>query len=283
MEAEAEILARPIVKWAGGKRELLPELLRRAPKAIDHYVEPFAGGAALFFALAEQGRFARASLFDQNRELVACYRAVRDDVEALIKKLDTAAFKHDKTVFYAIRSQRTDGMTDVERGARLLYLNKTCFNGLWRVNSRGEFNVPFGSYRSPKILDPVRLRAAARALRGVAIEEGDFETALDGLGKKDFVYFDPPYVPVSKTANFTSYGEGGFGAADQRRLRDRLKELGRRGVPALLSNADTDDARELYAEFVVESVQVRRSINANTTRRGPVGEVLVAWKPKKKR
>lgn len=270
---------KPIVKWAGGKTRLLPELLKRVPRTIDTYVEPFAGGAALFFALAaravEHGErpFKRAVLADKNEDLVACYRAVRDRVEDVISAL--RPYRYDRELYYRAREQDPRTLDDVSRAARLVFLNRTCYNGLWRVNSKGKFNVPFGKYKNPTILDADGLRAAARLLEGVTIEIADFEKVTRKLGKKDFVYFDPPYVPVSKTADFTSYSAEGFDRADQERLRDRMRELKARGARALLSNADTPETRELYSEFAVDTVLMPRNINSDGKKRGDIAELLV--------
>jgi DNA adenine methylase len=272
--------ARPIVKWAGGKSKLLPELLERVPTDIRTYAEPFAGGAALFFAVAGDRSRAvrRAVLADQNDELVACYRAVRDDVEALIRAL--GKYRYDRDMFYAARDRETAGLSDVERGARLLFLNHTCFNGLWRVNASGKFNVPFGQYKKPRILDADGLRSASAALSGVAIEKRDFAEVTRGLGAGDFVYLDPPYVPLSKTASFTAYASSGFGPADQERLARELLALRERGVFAMLSNADTPETRALYRDFAVHVVRAPRSINSNGNQRGETSELLVvSWEP----
>jgi DNA adenine methylase len=273
------VVVKPIVKWAGGKSWLVPALRPLLPAKMRTYVEPFAGGAAVFFALASESPrpFKRAILVDQNEELVACYRAIKSEVTDLLLKL--GEFVYDKDQFYEVRAQDTSKMSDVERGARLIYLNKTCFNGLWRVNSRGEFNVPFGRMLNPKIKDEPNLLRASRALAHCDIRHGDFASALKGLGAEDFVYFDPPYVPVSKTANFTSYASGGFGEEDQRRLVTAMLKLREKGVGAVLSNADTEETRALYSCFEQTTVLARRSINSNTRRRGPTGELVVQNTP----
>jgi DNA adenine methylase len=277
---------KPIVKWAGGKTRLIPELLARVPPSIRTYVEPFAGGAALFFKLAasrarvggaartKKSRvFERAILADTNEDLVACYRVVRDHVGDLIEALQP--YRYDRDLYYEVRARDPRGMSDTERAARLLFLNRTCYNGLWRVNSKGHFNVPFGKYKDPLILDPDRLREASALLEGVEIVLGDFSTATRGLTARDFVYFDPPYVPVSKTADFTAYSADRFGAEEQARLRDRMLELKAKGVRALLSNADTAETRELYRPFRTDVVLARRNINRDATKRGDIAELLV--------
>jgi len=266
------------VTWAGGKTMLLGELRSRVPTHVRTYAEPFAGGAALFFALEEDAShtFERAVLADQNEDLIACYRAVRDDVEAIIAAL--SAFRYDEEEFYRVREEEPSGLSDAARGARLIFLNKTCFNGLWRVNRKGKFNVPFGRYTNPKIVDAEGLRAASRALAKADLRVADFGEVTKGLEPGDFVYFDPPYVPVSKSASFTAYAQGGFGPAEQDRLAAELGTLKARGVLAMLSNADTEGTRELYRDHAIHPVTAARSINSKSAARGKVGEIIVtSW------
>jgi DNA adenine methylase len=242
------------------------------------YVEPFAGGAALFFHLASSPVYAfeRAVLADKNPELIALYRAVKADVEAVIGALQALKARPDRRdLYYRLREAKTDRMSDVDRAARFVFLNRTGYNGLWRVNSRGVFNVPYGRYKDPKILDADRLRAASRALARADLLYADFGDALCDLSRVDFVYFDPPYVPVSKTAAFTAYAREGFGPKDQERLAAVMRELRRRGVRALLSNAATGATRELYKGFRIDDVRAARAINSDATKRGSVGELLV--------
>ena len=266
---------RPIVKWAGGKTRLLGSLMKLAPRRVRTYAEPFAGGAAFFFALAGEKprRFERGVLCDANPELVACYRAVQRDVARVITAL--GRYKYDRALYYETRDKDTAGLDDVERAARLIFLNRTCYNGLWRVNSKGKFNVPFGRYRSPRICDPDALRAASQALAGATILSGDFTSATRELGAGDFVYFDPPYVPASKTADFTSYAAGGFGASDQARLVAEMKRLREAGATVVLSNADTPETRALYKDFRKRSVAMPRAINSNASKRGKARELVV--------
>jgi DNA adenine methylase len=271
-------MAKPIVKWAGGKSKLISALLPHVPTRIRTYAEPFAGGAALFFALSEDRSrtFERAVLADTNEDLVACYRAVRDDVEGVIAALGGYAYEREQ--FYRVRDEDPIGMSDVARGARLIYLNRTCFNGLWRVNRSGKFNVPFGRHTNPRIVDPEGLRAAAAALARVEVRIDDFAEVTKTLGAGDFVYFDPPYVPLSRTASFTSYGASGFGPADQERLARELGELAKRGACAMLSNADTEVTRELYRDYAVHLASAPRAINSVAARRGDARELIVtSW------
>jgi DNA adenine methylase len=265
----------PIVKWAGGKTKLLDAIKPRVPKAMGTYAEPFAGGAALFFALSGEtpNRFERALLCDANEELIACYRAVQQDVDAVIRAL--GQYKYDETLYYRTREQATAKMSDTRRAARFIFLNRTCYNGLWRVNSKGRFNVPFGRYRDPRICDPERLRAASKALAKAKLVTGDFTDVTRKLARGDFVYFDPPYAPASATADFTSYAAGGFGPRDQQRLVDEIGRLRARGVRVLVSNADTPATRALYAGYRLETVHAPRPINSNKKKRGLTAELLV--------
>jgi DNA adenine methylase len=273
-------MAKPIVKWAGGKSKLLGELLARVPTHVRTYAEPFAGGAALFFALVSDGSrsFDHAVLADQNEELVACYGAVKNDVHGLVDAL--RGYRYDRDTFYRVRDEIPSGRSDVERGARVIYLNRSCFNGLWRVNAAGKFNVPFGRYENPRILDEPGLLLAHEALSRADVVHADFEEVTRGLGAGDFAYFDPPYIPLSKTASFTAYARGGFGPKDQERLSRVLYELRERRVLAMLSNADTEDARELYRDFDIQVLRAPRAINSDAKKRGSVNELLVtSWGP----
>jgi len=201
-------LPAPFVKWAGGKRQLSGELLLRTPLSFNNYYEPFVGGGAFFFSLYRAGRIKHATLSDLNSDLIDSYLAIRNHVEKLIKEL--LKYPHEKTFYYAIRALNPQELNLVQRAARLIYLNRTCYNGLYRVNSQGQFNVPFGSYKSPRICDSENLKEVSRALRGVKIACRPFEKVIRNAKKGDFVYFDPPYEPLSRTANFTSYHKKGF-------------------------------------------------------------------------
>jgi len=272
---------RPVVKWAGGKSKLVDKLLEWMPEKIDTYVEPFCGGAAVFFALAAKRGFKRAILNDRNAELVACYSAIKSEPETLVARLRRYEKEYFRLTeekraeyYYAVRANHHE-TKDVERGARLLFLNKTCFNGLWRVNASGKFNVPFGRYDHPKVLDEDVIRAAHVALKGVKLRNEDFAKAVGKRKPTDFVYFDPPYVPLSRTANFTAYASDGFGKKDQERLGKLLRDLHVQGVPALLSNARSPETEELYGDFHWRAVPMPRSINSNPGKRGEVEELVV--------
>lgn len=275
---------RPVVKWAGGKAKLADKLVGWMPPKIGTYVEPFCGGGAVFFRLAAEPerRFDRAILADKNEHLIALYRAIQrhiDDLAAAVadyaNRFDALEPEGQEALFYEVREKAPPAKDIVARGARLVFLNKTCYNGLWRENASGKNNVPFGRYANPKIFDVCALVAAHRALKDVDLVVDDFEKVTKRLRKDDFVYFDPPYVPVSKTSNFTAYAKDGFGPKDQERLRDLLGELGERGVRAMLSNARTPDTEELYRDFAREAVPMPRSINSVGNKRGDVEELVV--------
>ena len=265
--------ASPILKWAGGKGQLLTELLQRVPGKFGTYHEPFVGGGALYFALWNRDRIRRAVLSDVNADLIATYQAVRDDVEGVIAAL--RRHRNEEHYFYEIRALDPAVLPAAVRAARIIYLNKTCFNGLYRVNSRGFFNVPFGDNPGATICDVERLRAASRALADADLRCESFEAVLGRARPGDFVYFDPPYQPLSKTSYFTAYARGGFGEAEQRRLADVFSKLAARGVHALLSNSETPLTRDLYAGFRRDVVDARRIINSKATRRGKIAEILV--------
>lgn len=266
--------AGPFLKWVGGKTKLLDQLVTRAPRTYRRYFEPFLGGGALFFRL----RPASASLSDLNAELIDCYRAIRDDVGAVIDALERHRARHSEAYYYATRdrwNEERQGLLPAQRAAAFIYLNKTCYNGLWRVNRRGLFNVPAGRYEGPTICDAAGLRAASVALRAAELEARPFETLLAEAEAGDFVYFDPPYVPVGATADFTSYTAEAFGLEDQRRLAQVFRALADRGCAVMLSNSDTPLVRRLYAGFRVDRVWAPRAVNSRADARGAVAEVIV--------
>ena len=266
--------AKPFLKWAGGKTVLLPEILQRLPQKIRTYYEPFFGGGAVFFALAAEGRFKRAVLNDRNEELMCTCATLRDFPDKVIRALDQHVY--DEMHYYNVRAQDPGKLTLPSHAARFIFLNRTCFNGLYRVNRKGEFNVPFGRYTNPTICNEPALRLASAALEGAVISACDFELAVITAGKRDAVYFDPPYVPVSKTANFTAYSKGGFGEAEHVRLRDCFALLDKQGVHVLLSNSDTPFVRKLYKGFKIEKVRAPRRVNSKGDKRGDVSELLIS-------
>ncbi|MFK7991081.1 MAG: DNA adenine methylase [Sandaracinaceae bacterium] len=266
----------PIVKWVGGKGRLMGQLSPLMPSGVQHmrHVEPFAGGAAMFFARSPE----RALLQDVNPSLVHTYRMVRDDVDSVIAHLEPLAAGHGKERYYEIRTRYNatrHADPGPERAAMFIYLNKTCFNGLHRENKKGEFNVPAGRYKKPRILDPEGLYAASGALANAHIENASFESLLENARPGDFVYLDPPYEPVSRTSNFTGYTRGGFSQEDQTRLRDVFDALTRRGCKCMLSNSDVPFIRELYRKHNIDVVAAARAINCNAKKRGLVSEVVV--------
>jgi DNA adenine methylase len=281
LTAENASFLRPFVKWAGGKSQLLLQFQCLYPEkdSVGRYLEPFLGSGAVFFHVKGLLQPARALLTDTNAELIDAFLAVRDEVDHLIELLRQHQEQHCESYYYEVRNQNPQ--TCVTRAARLIYLNKTGFNGLYRVNSRGLFNVPFGRHVKPKVLDETRLRAASAALEKTDLRPGDFRALSAGARKRDFIYFDPPYQPLSKTAYFTSYTSGSFGENDQRDLAALYTKLDRRGCLLMLSNSDTPLIRELYAGFHIHRVSARRNINSNSEKRGPVFEVVVLnYQPK---
>lgn len=265
------VAARPIIKWAGGKRHLAPMLSRFFPPLHPsrRYFEPFIGGAAIFLRLQHP----HATLSDTNADLIGMYTVVRDSVEELIATLRLHVNERDH--FYSIRAQNPATLTPVERAARMIYLNKTCYNGLYRVNRSGQFNVPFGRYSKPAICDAANLRAASAALQQADLVVGDYETILRAAQPGDFIYFDPPYYPASKTANFTAYTTTAFDEQQQTRLAQTFAHLHETGCYVMQSNSDTPLIRELYGHFHIETVQSSRTINSNIRARGSVNELVI--------
>lgn len=264
----------PFLKWAGGKTQLLAAILQRFPGEISGtFVEPFVGGGAVFFAMVREGRIKRARLFDRNADLVETYLAVRDEVELVIEAL--GAHRNEEAWFYEVRALDPATLSRAARAARTIFLNRVGFNGLYRVNSKGQFNVPFGRYVNPKICDAEGLRNASRALALAEIACADFEEACKEVGPGDAVYFDPPYLPLSKTSSFTSYAKEAFGPDEHRRLARVFGEVVDAGAFAILSNSDVPLARELFEGFKVATVEATRSINSKGEKRGAVQEILV--------
>ncbi len=267
--------AAPIVKWVGGKSKLLPELIARMPKKYNRYFEPFLGGAALFLAIAPRD----AVLGDTNEELINAYRAVGRGVEQIMGVLKVHRNAHSREkYYYEIRDLWNEGAwkDDPEaRAATFIYLNKTCFNGLWRVNRKGEFNVPRGDYEEPAVFDEEILQAASRAFRKADLRIGTYDQTTTSATAGDFVYFDPPYDPVSKTSNFTSYTKDTFGKEQQKLLAEHARALRKRGTQVMLSNNDTPYIRSLYEDFCIDTVQCGRSVNSKGDKRGKVNEVII--------
>jgi len=270
--------ARPFLKWVGGKQQLMAQFEAYFPTNFRRYCEPFVGGGAVFFHLWNTGRVPKQTfLFDNNYELVNAYSVVRDKVDELIETLAIHKERHDKKYYYKVRrlDRQEFELNDVERAARTIYLNRTCYNGLYRVNSKGQFNVPMGSYINPQVLYKDVLRAASAALRGVNIELRDFRSIVDFAQAKDFFYFDPPYDPLSKTASFTGYTSDSFDEEDQRELARIFGLLAEKGAFVMLSNSNTPLILELYRKFRIETVRAKRAVNSDANGRGWIPVVVV--------
>lgn len=269
-------LVAPVLKWVGGKRQLLETFRPLLPKRITTYCEPFVGGGALLFALQPN----TAYINDINPELILVYTVIKENVDGLIAELEK--FENSAEQFYAVRDWDRDreyyeSLSDVQKAARVLYLNKTCFNGLYRVNNAGEFNSPFGNYRNPNIVNAPVLRAVSAYFNSADIHMTtmDYADVLRNVPKGAFVYLDPPYDPVSETASFTGYSRGGFSRDDQIRLRECCDDLNARGIKFMLSNSATDFITEQYAAYNITIVQAKRAVNSVASKRGDVDEVVV--------
>lgn len=261
---------RPFVKWVGGKRGIINELISRLPDDISEYYEPFTGGAALFFS--QFRRIEKAVLSDVNIDLLLTYQVIKKDVEPLIAKLKKHAEKHNDEYFYKIRSQH-ELKDPIEIAARFIYLNKTCFNGLYRVNSKGEFNVPVGKYTNPQIVGELNLRACQTALEKATIKFQSYDQIKPNAGA--FVYFDPPYHPTSETAYFTQYAKDGFTEKDQIELRDFFVKLSKQKVNVMLSNSNTPFVQDLYKGYNIAIVDRPGNVNCKPNKRNSVEEVLI--------
>ena len=280
--AEDGTLPQPFIKWAGGKRRLAPLLIETFPVQFNpkknNFYEPFLGGGALTFKLGNPSadHFVpgdKLFLNDMNPELVATYEVIRDNVNALIKELSILQKKINEKTFYEMRSSRP--RSKVARAARFIYLNKTCFNGLWRVNSKGEFNVPFGKSKNPNLFNEQNLQACSKRLKGATITNVSFEKSVENAKKGDLVYFDPPYIPLTPTASFSAYAKGGFGKSEHELLSKTISKLTKRGVFVLLSNSDTDLTREIFrSNLTLRRILMARSISSSGTTRRPVFEIV---------
>jgi len=260
---------KPLIKWAGGKRNLLKVYKKLFPKEFNNYCEPFLGSGAVFFFLHPQ----KAILIDKNEELINFYEVVRDYPFELMKLVST--YKVDKDFYYQIRELDPKKLSKVERAARFLYLNKTAYNGLWRVNSKGKFNVPFGRYKKVQFFDRENLLRASKLLKKALIIHGDFEDILKYAKSGDFIYLDPPYYPISKTSNFRNYTSEGFSEKDHLRVYKVFKALSERGCFVMLSNSNTPYIRELYKDFVITEVFANRFINSKAEGRKPIIELVI--------
>jgi len=275
------VIPKPFLKYAGGKKRLLPNLMEYIPKTFGRYYEPFLGGGALYFSLARNSRLnLGASLSDLNSELINTYHSLASDCDGVIKILEVFQSEHqkrEKNFFLELRQQQPIELTATEAAARTIYLNKTCYNGLFRLNRSGEFNVPYGKFKNPKILDEENLRAVAKTLRKTAtILRLDFETICESCLPGDFVYFDPPYIPVSKTSSFTSYTRNRFTMDDHERLAGLYKDLHDKGVHVMLSSSDAEWTRNTFEDFKIVEVDMNRSISCRSEgRKRKLKELIV--------
>jgi len=265
------------VKWAGGKTQLLGQFKPLFPKNFRGYVEPFVGSGAVFFFIKREFNPEKIVISDNNEELINAYLVVQNHLEKLLELLRLHKENHSKEYYYMVRAMDVANLSPIERAARFLYLNKTCFNGLYRVNSKGQFNVPFGRYKNPNIVNEKTLREANRLLQGVTIKLQPFEKSLEDVEEGDFVYFDPPYYPLSETANFTGYTKETFLDEEQKKLAMVFERMHKKGVKAMLSNSDTSFIKGLYANngFKIRKVKARRAINCNASKRGEINEIIV--------
>jgi DNA adenine methylase len=269
----------PFIKWAGGKRQLLSELDKRLPARWNTYFEPFVGGGALLVHLENKGQISSAVIADANRELINLYHIVQQHPCQLLSAVLNEEFRNDNDSFNRWKHEFNAIMGEpgyeVERAAILIYLNRYGFNGLWRVNNKGKFNVPFGRHADRTLACETSLMKFSALLSKVLILNADFETAVKSAKNGDFVYFDPPYMPVSKTANFTDYNSGGFGFEDQERLAKRFRKLSKKGVLLMLSNSKVEEIEELYSDYHIDTVEAKRYINCNGLRRNGTEEIIV--------
>lgn len=273
-------MVKPVLKWAGGKRQLMPQILKYIPKKFGRYYEPFVGGGALFFELQNS----KSTINDFNTELILTYKSIRDNLDQLVQLLKQHEQNNSSEYYYEIREWDRNGIIDnknnVERAARFIYLNKTGFNGLFRVNSQNQMNTPYGRYKNPAIVNAEILTAVSEFLNDSKVEilNGDFEEAVKNVKRGDFVYFDPPYAPlVDDKKSFVGYTLNGFDAKEQERLRDLFKALTNKGVKAMLSNSSVPYIHDIYSEYKDTTIVVpaKRSINSRSSGRGKVDEVLI--------
>ena len=272
-----DLILSPVLKWVGGKRQLLGEIIPLIPKEIKYYVEPFVGGGAVVFDLKPN----RAIINDSNKELINVYKTIRDNPEELLLLLEEHQNNNNEDYYYYMRAldrdEEFERLSNIQRAARIIYLNKTCFNGLFRVNKAGQFNTPYGKYKNPNIVNEPVVRAMANYFNNneILIEQGDYKKVLRNLEKDSFVYLDPPYLPISSSSSFTGYTEGGFGLESQIELRDQCNLLNGKGISFILSNSAHPIIKDLYKDYRIDIVRARRAINSKGNKRGEINEVLV--------
>ncbi|MDW7727644.1 MAG: DNA adenine methylase [Candidatus Methanoperedens sp.] len=276
IESHKKTITNPtFIKWAGGKTQLLSKFEKLYPLYFNRFFEPFIGSGAVFFYLKQLYPEKEMFLSDNNSELINCYEIVKNDLEQLIELLKEHRSKHNKEYYYSIRNMEITDLSNVELAARFIYLNKTCFNGLYRVNSKGKFNVPIGGYKNPRIFKESDLRNAKELLQGVELKTMPFEELINIAQKNDFIYLDPPYHPLSQTSSFTSYTRTSFTEDDQVRLAEVYRQLDKKGCLLMLSNSYCDFILDLYDGYRIEQVSAKRMINCNGKKRGAVDEAVV--------
>jgi len=275
--------ASPFIKWAGGKSQLLPQILNRIPDEYNNYFEPFIGGGAVFYALNNTLHNTlnpkKAFISDFSKDLITTYKTVRDKPEILAEEL--SSYEYNEEFYYKLRELDRDQskfkkLSELQVAARFIYLNKTCFNGLYRVNSKGQFNVPFGKYKNPSFFKIENLKACSKALLNADIKHQDYKAILEKVNKKDLIYLDPPYSPLNKTSSFTSYTKDGFNNEKQIELRNFCIDLDKKGAKFLLSNSYTTLILDLYKDFRIEALKAKRAINSNAKKRNSINEVLIS-------
>ena len=278
MANQKNLVLSPVLKWVGGKRQLLNDIIPMIPKNCSTYVEPFIGGGAVLFELQPK----KAIINDFNSELINVYTVIRDYPEELIKELQFHKDNNTSEHFYAVREydrkpEFFSQMTPIQKAARVIYLNKTCYNGLYRVNSAGQFNSPYGKYKNPNIVNETVIRAMSKYFNenNIVIKNEDFKEALKGLRRGAFVYLDPPYMPISSSSSFTGYTENGFNEDKQRELKELCDKLDKKGIKFLQSNSDCEFIRELYSGYRIKTIKAKRAINSKGNSRGEINEVLI--------
>ncbi len=272
-------MVKPLVKWAGGKRQIVPTLMRLLPPKWETYYEPFAGGAALLCELHNTNRLKRGVISDTNDALIGLYRIVKEKPQGLIEELSRIEFTNDKKSYLKARAEfnriRKNSQSAIKTAALFIYLNRHSFNGLWRVNKSGDHNVPFGNYDNPLLPDRDQIMEFSNLLERVQILSTDFSETVMGAREGDFVYFDPPYFPVSRTANFTTYTSTGFYEMDQEKLLSTCLQMERKGVHFMLSNSDTEKTRDMFSAFTCRTVPTNRSINSRGSLRTGFTELII--------
>lgn len=281
------MIAKPFIKWVGGKGKLIPELVKLFPKKFNNYFEPFVGGGALFYEVKQKNNIAFSSINDINKKLMIAYKQIQKNPKKLIIFLKNIEIEYKKLslkeqgkYFYDIREKyNKENLDDITTAGYLIFLNKTCFNGMYRENSKGEYNIPFGDQKNPTICDEKNILNVSKCLENTEITTLSFEESVKNCKKGDFIYFDPPYYPINITSSFTSYHKNTFGPDEQKKLRDVFTTLVKKGCFVMLSNSNTDFIRELYKDFDINELYAARSINSNGNKRGKIKEIVITSYP----